>query len=156
MNRCDKTVKSLRYWVKKAFEGDPAGSKRFQLTRYWKVRYNQPVLISYMSGLATVLNELRSKLEEVNTPAELLDSVQPLAKELEEANNIQENSKGSRGSATQERVLRLNEIHSIARQFSDAAEFIYDENPARRELYRLPGNSQPSTDDEELVEEQVA
>lgn len=154
MDRCDETVKRLRYWVKKTFKNDPAARKRFRLSRYWKIRNNQPRLITYMSALATVVGELRGPLEAASTPTDLLDSLKPLSEEVEEANNVQENSKGGRGMATQERIIRLNEIYAICREFSDAAESIYSDDPAKREVYRLPGNSQPSTEDEEDDEDE--
>lgn len=149
MNRCTKMIASLRYWVKKAFENDRASQRRFQLPRYWKVRNTQAELIAYISALASTVAELRPQLEAANAPADLLDSVKQIGDALAEANTIQENSKGSRGSATQERIMRLNEIHTLCRKFSDAGEFVFADDPARRELYRLPGNSKPATDDED-------
>lgn len=149
MKRCNKMIASLRYWVKKAFENDPAKQRRFQLTRYWKVQAQQPQLITYMASLATVVAELRPELEAANAPAGLLDSVKQIADALSAANVVQENSKGGRGSSTQERIIRLNTIYKECRILSDAAEFVFGDDPARRELYRIPGNSQPSTADEE-------
>lgn len=147
--KCDSAVKSLRYWVKKAFANDPASLNRFHLTKYWKTRNNQPELITYMNTLAAVIAKLRPGLEAVNTPAALLDSIKPLADELETANSDQENEKGSRSAATQDRTSVLNSLYMKCARFSDAAEFLYEDSPAKRELYRIPGNSKPSTEDEE-------
>ena len=154
MNQCDKAMKSLRYWVDKAFANDPAGRKRFGLTSYWKVHNNQPELIAYLSSLNTVVTELRPTLEAANTPAALLDSVATLAANLEAANNAQENTKGQRGTATQERRTRMNTIYTICQQFSRAAEFIYDDNPAKREQYRVPGyvTSDTQVEESEIVD----
>ncbi len=156
MDSSNKIIKSLRYWVNKAFEDDPAGHKRFRLTKYWKVHNNQPELIAYLSSLATVVEELRPQLEAANAPAELLDSVKTLSMDVEAANNIQENSKGSRGSATQDRVTRLNSIYAICQQFNRAAEYIYDEDPAKREQYRIPGYTPPGESVEESEESAAA
>ena len=152
IKECDETVKSLRYWVKKAFAKNPASLKRFQLTKYWQVRNRQAEFITYMNSLATVVETLRPGLEAVGTPAELMDSIKPLAVALKDANSDQENQKGSRTSATQDRTERLNTLHANCTRFSDAAEFIFSDSPAKRELYRIPGNSKPSTDDEETDE----
>lgn len=155
MAACKKVVKRLRYWVKKTYDNDPAKRKRFQLTRFWNVADNQPELIVYMSALVSTVDELRSELEAANTPADLLDSIKPAADALLEANNAQENSKGGRGTATQVRVTSLNRMYKISQMLSDAAEYVFEEDPAKREIYRLPGNSKPSTDDEEDEDDQV-
>ncbi len=142
-------MKSLRYWVKKAYENDKAGQKLFQLGKYWKVRNRQAELVAYLAALASVVQAQRAKLEAVNTPADLLDSVGVIAKAVEQANIVQENSKAGRKADTVERVERLNAIYATALTLSNAAEFVYDEDLVKRELYRIPGNSQPSTEDEE-------
>lgn len=149
IKECDTTVKSLRYWVKKAFANDPASLKRFNLTGYWKIRNKQAELITYMNTLATVVESLASELSAVNAPVELLETIKPLATALEEANSDQENEKGIRSTAAQERTERLNALHANCVKFSDAAEYIFTEQPAKRELYRIPGNSSPSIEDEE-------
>lgn len=146
---CGKVVKNLRYWVKKTYEDNPAKRKRFRLRRFWKVRDTQAELVTYMAALASTVAELRPELEEANAPADLLDSVKTGSEELTRANTVQENSKGARGTATHERIIRLNKIHSLVKKLSDAAEYVFEDNPAKRELYRIPGNSQPSTFDEE-------
>lgn len=145
-----KMMKSLRYWVKKAFEDDKAGLRLFQLGKYWKVRNRQAELVAYLAALSSVVADQRAKLEAVNTPADLLDSVATIAKAVEQANVVQENSKAGRKADTVDRIGRLNAIYATVLTFSNAAEFVYDEDPAKRELYRIPGNSQPSTEDEEV------
>ncbi|SHJ70363.1 hypothetical protein SAMN04488028_101955 [Reichenbachiella agariperforans] len=149
MKRADKATKSLRYWVKKTFEKDPASLKRFQLVKYWKVRDRQPELVVYMNTLAAVVAELRAPLEAAKVPVDLLDSVKSIADALSAADISQESSKGGRSAATQARVTRLNAIYDTDRKINNAAEFIYDDDPAKRERYRIPGNAKPSTEDEE-------
>lgn len=150
MKKAGKMMKSLRYWVKKVYEEDKAGEKLFQLSNYWKVRNRQSELVAYLKALTNTVNEQRARLEAGNAPSALLDSVGSIADALESANTTQENSKAGRQFDTQERIARLNAIYRIDRRFSDAAEFVYEDNPAKRELYRIPGNSQPSTEDEEI------
>ncbi len=145
MKKAARMLKFLRYWVKKVYENDQASLKLFQLSKYWKVRNRQAELIAYLSALATTVAEQRSKLEVANVPADLLDSVADIAKSLKEANIAQENSKAERQADTQNRVDRLNDIYSVCVAFSNAAEFVFEENPAKRELYRVPGNSRSGT-----------
>lgn len=151
VKKSDSLIKQLRYWIKKTYEKDAAGLKRFQLTKYWKVRNRTAELVAYLNALATVVAEQRTSLEASNTPAALLDEIAVLAKSIETANSEQENSKAGRRHDTQARIQKLNAIHSTCRKFSDAAEFVFEGNVAQRELYRIPGNSQPSTDDEEPI-----
>lgn len=152
VRKADTLIKQLRYWIKKTYENDAAGLKRFQLTKYWKVRNRTAELVAYLNTLATVVAEQRASLEASNAPAALLDKIALLAKSIETANSEQENSKAGRRHDTQARILKLNTLHSTCRKFSDAAEFVFEGNAVRRELYRIPGNSQPSTDDEEELD----
>lgn len=148
VKRAGKILKHLRYWVKKVYEDDPAGLKLFQFGKYWKVRNRQAALIAYLNALATTVDEQRPKLEAANAPADLLDSVLAITKSLEEANVRQKNGKAGRQADTVKRVERLNGIYAVCVAFSNAAEFAYEESPAKRKFYLLPGNSRPSAEDE--------
>jgi hypothetical protein len=149
MKRSDKMMTDLRYWLKKIFANDPAALKRFQLSKYWKIRNQQPELVTYLNRLVAVVAEFRARLEAGKAPVALLDSVKTITDALTKADVVQENSKGGRQSSTQARITLLNAIYATDKSFSNAAEMIYSDDPAKRELYRIPGNSQPSTQDEE-------
>lgn len=144
---CDNAVKTLRYWVNKAFADDPASRKRFQLSNYWVVRNRQADFITFMNSLATVVDSLRPGLEAANTPVELLDSIRQLTLSLKLANSDQKNEKGNRTSATQERTVRLNALYANCAKFSKAAKYVFRDCPAKRKIYRIQSNNSSSTED---------
>ena len=61
---------------------------------------------------------------------------------LKTAEAEQESHKGARMVDTVERVERLNAIYEILRAFNAAAEFVYYEQPVKRDQYRTPAGGQ--------------
>ncbi|MEQ8365051.1 MAG: hypothetical protein RH948_19410 [Cyclobacteriaceae bacterium] len=147
--RADDMMKAMRYWLRKTFAQDPAALRRFGLAKYWKVRNRQAELVTYLNMLVSTVAEFRTELEEAKVPVALLDSVKTISDALTKADVVQENSKGGRQSATQARVLRLNALYTTDQSLNNAAEIIYSDNPAKRDIYRLPANNQSNTDEEE-------
>lgn len=137
----------LRYWVIKAFSNRKAIQRQFGIGRFRKVSASQPRLVEFMFDLAESVEQHREALKAVGTSDELLDQVAVQAKALMVANRNQEKLKGSRTVDTEDRVKQLNELFDILRAFNNAAELVFHDQPARRELYRSPSSSQ-SVEDE--------
>lgn len=129
-----------RYWVMKAFPGRKAVQRQFGIGRFSKITDSQGAMVAFMKSLAESVADYRTQLEEAGTPVALLDSFATQAKDLEDANNAQEKKKGSRTIDTEERIRKLNALHQHTKDFNAAAEFVYYDSPAKRELYRPPSN----------------
>lgn len=63
--------------------------------------------------------------------------------------------KGTRTVDTAERVGQLNELFQHSRDFNAAAEFVYFDDPAKRDLYRPPSNADTADDMQEEATEAI-
>lgn len=138
MGACRAHFKKLKYWVLDAFPDKKAIQKQFGVGRYRDIRNSQTRMIHYMEGLIDTINQHREALVAAGAPEQLLDEPVQLALDLRNANKDQEQKKGTRTVDTEQRIDMLNEIYAILQKINTAADNVFDNSNARRELYRAP------------------
>ncbi len=153
MQDCRTYFKKLRYWVLDAFPDKKAIQKQFGIGRFRTVTNNQTKMIQFMEGLSDTIAQHRTALEATSVPVEILKQSAILAQALREANKEQEQKKGTRMVDTAERIEQLNELYTILQKINAAADNVFDESPAKRDLYRTPTRSGSllSVEEEEIV-----
>ncbi|MEP5611020.1 MAG: hypothetical protein ABJP45_02160 [Cyclobacteriaceae bacterium] len=151
MEKAKRVVKRLRFWVNEAFASNPAKRKAFNLTKFWKVAYNQPKLIQFMNALQAIASENDQLLLDAGMNPQLLTDLEANAEALADADAEQESSKGGRSSATQERIISLNLLYDRGQKLDNIADILYEDNPAKRDFYNLPVLA-PKAEDLEEVE----
>lgn len=144
-----KVYHQLRYWVLKTFPAHKAVQRQFGIGRFTKVADSQEAMITFMATLTQSVAEYNAQLQAAGAPLPLLDSIGTLAAALKEANDAQEAKKGNRQVDTEERTNKLNELHQHTKDYNTAAEFVFMDEPAKRDLYRPPSNSDVVEDVEE-------
>ena len=132
----------LRYWVVKTFPNSKAIQRQFGIGRYTRVAKSQARLIGFFFELGETIKQYQEQLKAAGTPGDLLEQVVSQADVLKTAEAEQESYKGARMVDTVERVERLNAIYEILRAFNAAAEFVYYEQPVKRDQYRTPVGGQ--------------
>lgn len=135
---CRDFYHQLRYWVIKAFPNNKAIQRKFGIGRFRKLMANQSKMVLFMSALVNYVAEHREALEAAGAPADLLNQASVRSEALRIANEIQEVKKGTRMVVTSKRVDQLNELFQHAKDFNKAAEFVFLDQPAKRETYRPP------------------
>ncbi len=155
MQDCRAYFKRLKYWVLDAFPSQKAIQKQFGVGRYRNITGNQTKMIQFMEGLTDTIAQHCTTLEAVGTPKEILNQPVTLANALREANKIQELKKGTRTVDTEGRVELLNDLYAILRKINAAADIVFEDEPSKRELYRIP-NKNGSVVVEEQEEEIVS
>ncbi|MEM9337846.1 MAG: hypothetical protein AAGA66_03905 [Bacteroidota bacterium] len=143
-----KLYNQLRYWVVKTFPNRKAVQRQFGIGRFRKVAASQAGLISFFSSLKDSIADYRVQLEAAKTPPDLLDQIALQGQALSRAQQDQEKKKGSRTVDTEERVKKLNELFDLTRAYNAAAEFVYFDLPAKRDLYRPPASPDPTDEDD--------
>ncbi|WP_103071355.1 hypothetical protein [Aquimarina sediminis] len=138
MEACHVHFRKLKYWVLDAFPDKKAIQKQFGVGRYKEIRYSQTRMIHYMEGLTDTIDQHRQALTDAGAPTTLLEEPVQLAQELRKANKNQEQKKGTRTVDTEQRIEMLNEIYAILQKINAAADNVFDNSNARRELYRAP------------------
>ena len=146
-----KNAKNLyhqgKYWVLKAFPESKAIQRQFGIGRFSKIAKNQESMVSFMKSFAQSMRDYQTQLEAACTPPGFVDFITAQAESLEAANNEQEKKKGSRIIDTEERIRKLNELHQHTKDFNAAAEFVYHDSPAKRDLYRPPSQRNAAEDE---------
>ncbi len=144
MKNCQDLVSNIRYFSSKAFGKNPAVYAQFGLKEYSKIRNKQDKLIVWFTRLDKVVSKYREQLLSSGAKEETLDNVKPFGETLMKANAEQEQFIQSQPVQTSERDKIFNQLHDIMLAFSDAAEFVFKDDSARRSLYALPRNSSSS------------
>jgi len=142
----------LGYWVIKAFPERVVVKRQFGIGRYRKVAGSQEAMISFFNSLKQSVEDYRTALEAVNTPPSLLDGVATQAEALSTAQQAQEKKKGNRTVDTEERIKSLNQLHAFTQAFNAAAEFVYYDSAAKRDLYRPPTSTETDYGDDEMMD----
>lgn len=152
LKNCQRLYHQMRYWVMKVFPSNKAIQRKFGIGRFGKLVDNQSQMVLFMSAMVKHVAEHRATLEASGAPLAMLDEVAARAEALREANEAQEVKKGARTVVTSQRVSQLNELFLHTRHFNTAAEFVFFDDPAKRDLYRPPSNADTADDlQEELA-----
>jgi hypothetical protein len=151
MHNSSALFSQLRYWVVKAFPTQKAVQRQFGIGRLSKATKTQTAMIEFMYEVAETTAQYQQQLIAVGTDKQLLQQVAQQPKLLQDANQAQEQNKGTRTVDTEERIIRLNQLFDHLRDFNNAAEYVFISQPAKRDNYRAPSTNQPVA--EELLSE---
>lgn len=152
MTSSRRTYNHIRYWVMKTFPQQKAIQRKFGIGRIARIVDNQSEMVIFMGSLSQQVATHRAALEAAGAPAATLDEVAVRAEALRIANEAQEMMKGHRTVDTATRVETLNALFQHTRDFNTAAEFVYFDDPAKRDLYRPPSNTDTA---DEVEEEEI-
>lgn len=141
----------VRYWAVKAFPRKRAIQRQFGIGKFSKLSDSQPRLVEFMQELAETVDHYWNDFRAVGAMHEFKQAVEEQAEALATANLAQEHSKAFRTVDTEERIARFNEIFDFLRLLNSAAEFVFADEPAKRELYRPPSRNQSVADEVEEV-----
>lgn len=138
MQACYGYHRRLKYWVLDAFPDKKAIQKQFGIGQFSKIRDNQVKMIQYMEGLKDTIGQYQAELETAGASKDLLQQIEVLSELLRTANKEQEQKKGTRAVDTAGRVERLNDLYALLRKISAAADIVFEDQPAKRDLYSTP------------------
>src|SRR5690606_15025936 len=115
----------------------PGTWNEFGYNDYEKSRQVQSRMIQFMLDLYETATKYSTELVAANFTAPQITQIQTLAQALQTANTVQEQAKGSRSTASNDRVILLNEAWNIAQTVRSAAKVIYMDNWGKWQLYLL-------------------
>ena len=141
MNNSRAVFNELRYWVIKAFPKHKAVQRQFGSGRLNKAIRSQNAMIEFMFEVAETTIQYQKELKAVGINSQLLQQVAQQPHLLQNANKAQEQKKRSRSVEAEERIARLNAIFNHLRDFKNAAEHVFINQPAKRNNYRPPSTS---------------
>lgn len=119
MEKCKNYFMMFKHFVEKAFPDDVPVWKEFGYDNYDYSSKYQAEMIQFMNRLHVTATKYREQLATVSFTQERIDEINAIKRELDNADQHQENLKKNRANITQERLTKLNacwnEISEIAR-----------------------------------------
>jgi hypothetical protein len=141
--------KDVRYFAKKKFGNSPAILNEFGLKRYAKARRSQANMILFMHELDVTVQKYKVELKGAGLKEAVITGIKPAATALTNANTGQEKGKGGRTVKAEGRVVLLNTLYDLLKEFSDASRRIFEDDPLSRSHYILPYNTSKEEDEEQ-------
>lgn len=153
MKECRDFFQGMKFFIEKAFPNRPGTWNEFGYNDYQRSRQVQSRMIQFMLELFETATKYTTQLTAVNFDAAKITQIQTLAQELQTLNTQQETAKGGRSSASNERVILLNQVWELTQTVRKAAKVIYMSNWGKWQLYNIPwgGDGQPPVESEEIV-----
>jgi len=142
-NNCYDDYKTIAYFVRKAFNDNPAIRNQFGLNDIEKARKSQPKMVIFMESLVKTAAKYQVQLIGAGCKEELILGLPGKAAALDEVNIAQEKFKNDRAIITQDRIKALNQVYRQLQPLHNAAEIIYRNDPVRFSIYTMPQASPP-------------
>ncbi len=153
MKECRDFFQGMKYFIEKAFPNKPGTWNEFGYNDYQRSRQVQSRMIQFMLDLYESATKYTTQLTAANFDAAKITQIQTLAQELQTLNTQQESAKGGRSTASNDRVILLNQVWEMTQTVRSAAKVMYMNNWGKWQLYLLPwgGEGQPPIESEEIV-----
>ncbi|MHB8842424.1 MAG: hypothetical protein ACYC56_11690 [Candidatus Aquicultor sp.] len=139
MKLCRDKFQGVKYFIDKAFPGDPGKQIEFGYREYDKARNSQDKMVLFMKGVYTTCQKYKTKLNESNLTDESIAQLQQLAVELDEANQTQNQFNKNRPSLTQDRIKKLNAVWVLMGKICNAGKIVFASDYAKLQRYNLLG-----------------
>jgi hypothetical protein len=130
--------KTLAFFVRKAFKGNPAVQNQFGKNDVQKARKSQPRMVVFMESLAKTAEKYSAELVAAGCSQALIDGLPARVVALHDSNIVQEKFKKDRGLTTQDRVQLLNQVYELLKPIHEISTIIYADNPQKLKNYRMP------------------
>ena len=153
MKECRDHFQSMKYFIQKAFPNKPSVWNEFGYNDYDSSRKNHDYMIQFMHDLHETATKYITELSAANFLTGQYNQILTLTNQLQTLNTAQEQLKGGRGTASNDRIILLNDCWGKAQIIRNAAKTLYVNNWGKWQLYLLPwgGEGQPPTQQEEIT-----
>lgn len=145
MTECRDFFQIMKYFIEKAFPGKRGTWDEFGYNDYDRVRNRSTSMIQFMHDLFEVATKYASNLESVGFDAARLATIETLTNELREAKSLQEQTKGVRSTAANDRVVLLNKVWDLTTRICNAGKAVFYKDYGRYQLFLLPWRSGSSS-----------
>lgn len=144
MKECRDEFQLAKYFIELAFPKNAAAWNEFGYNDYEASRRSHDKMIQFMLDFTESCIKYQSQLTTVGFLPTKTGYIQSLTSELQALNTAQEQTKGSRGFATNERVNLLNTVWETTRRLCNAGKTLYYNNYGKWQLFLLPWGGEGS------------
>lgn len=130
-------IRTVKYYVEKAFPDDYLIMHEFGYNYLIKAQSSQIRLIQHLKGFVLALNLHKSELTAKGLSQTLIDEVIKQSIDLEIANIEQEQAKKARFKATGLRIKAYNELWELVGNVAKAGKIIFEDEPDTQRDYIL-------------------
>ena len=132
-----------KHFVEKAFTDNRGVWKEFGYDSYEISRRYQSEMIQFMNQFYNAAMKYKNELTAVNYSQQMIDEIASLKRELDEANQRQENFKKSRTTMTQDRLTKLNSCWKEISEIARLGKLIFANDFGRYQKYVINPSGQP-------------
>jgi len=150
MKECRDYYQNMKYFIEKAFPGKPGTWAEFGYNDYERVRNRSTSFIQFMHDLFEVSTKYEAIMVAAGFDAPRIAAIKTLTDELRAAKSLQEQSKGTRSTAANDRIILLNDLWEITHRICMAGKAVFYQDYGRYQLFLLPWNSGSSSAEEEV------
>jgi hypothetical protein len=143
LEKCKNYYQLSRHFIEKAFPENRAVWKEFGYDSYDIARRYQSEMIQFMNQFYNSAMKYKDKLIAENFSQPMIDEIAALKKELDEANQRQENFKKSRTTMTQDRLTKLNSCWKEISEIARLGKLIFANDFGRFQKYVIYPSGQP-------------
>ena len=138
-------VRTIRYYVEKAFPDDHLHLYEFGYPELKKVINTQSKLILFLKNFIVTLNKYKTDLLQKGLSQTTFDEIIHLTTDLDTANVQQEQSKKARYIATGSRVRAYDELWKLTATIAKAGKLIFEDDAENQRNYILDDNTKKKT-----------
>jgi len=142
MKACRITFQDAKPFIKKAFPNKPGRWNEFGFDNYDTVRQSQPLMIQFMARFHAAATRYSAELLAVNFTQTMIDEIAIRRKELNIANDAQEDFKGQMRGATEQRVITLNAMYGFCTTVCETGKLVMRDSYAGYQRYLLPASDE--------------
>jgi len=135
---CVDSVSSVKYYIKKAANGDKGFIDQFGYNDLDNCRDSVKKMIGFMDDFVHQVNKKRDKLVEAKMPEEAFTRFETLHQELKTERREQDDAKINRITTTKQRVRQLNRVWDTMVIISDANNYAHPGDDVAKEIFALP------------------
>jgi hypothetical protein len=143
MEKCKNYFMMFKHFVEKAFPDDVPVWKEFGYDNYDYSSKYQAEMIQFMNRLHVTATKYREQLATVNFTQERIDEISAIKRELDNADQQQENLKKNRANITQERLTKLNACWNEISEIARLGKLIFANDFGKYQRYVIYPNGQP-------------
>ena len=144
-NKAIANIRSIRYYVEKAFPDDNYHLYEFGYTSLKKVLNSQPKLVLFLKTFILTLDKYKDDLIHKGLAPEIIEETKKLGKDLDKANITQEQSKRARFIATGTRIKSYDELWKLIGNVAKAGKIIFEAEPDSHRNYILDSTPKKKT-----------
>jgi len=146
MDRNRSKFQVAKYFIEKAFPDDKAVQDEFGFNDYLPARRGQSRMIRFMTAVHQVAVKYSGKLIAVGYTQQMIDEIETLKNDLDNADQSQELFKKDRPVITQDRIKKLNKAWETTVNVCRVGKIIFQSDFSRHEKYLLPKSVSSTSD----------